>query len=141
MECPWGERLRWPLGVGACLETGHADCGRLLEFWCEHKGLPRWLSGKELTCQCRRQKRRGFDPWVRKTPWRRAWEPIPVFFPGESHGQRSLAGCSPCGRKERTRLKPLSKHVKIGKNKGCPFLKRELSSLNSKVGQVSWRGR
>ena len=37
----------------------------------------------------------GFDPWVRKIPWRRAWEPTPGFFLGESHGQRSLAGYSP----------------------------------------------
>jgi len=40
-------------------------------------------------------KRLGFDPWVGKIPWRRAWQPIPVFLPGESHGQRSLAGCGP----------------------------------------------
>ena len=33
-------------------------------------------------------------------PWRRAWQPTPVFLPGESHGQRSLAGYSPWGRKE-----------------------------------------
>jgi len=39
--------------------------------------------------------RRGFDPWVRKIPWNRKWEPTPVFLPGESHGQRSLAGYSP----------------------------------------------
>ena len=36
-----------------------------------------------------------FDLWVRKIPWRRAWQPTPVFLPGESHGQRSLAGYSP----------------------------------------------
>ena len=41
----------------------------------------------------------GFDPWVRKIPWRRAWQSTPVFLPGESHGQRSLAGYSPWGRK------------------------------------------
>ena len=41
-----------------------------------------------------------FSPWVRKSPWRRAWQPTPVFLPGESHGQRSLAGCSPWGQKE-----------------------------------------
>ena len=41
-----------------------------------------------------------FDPWVRKIPWRREWQPTPVFLPGESHGQRSLAGYSPWGRKE-----------------------------------------
>ena len=39
--------------------------------------------------------RQVFEPWVRKIPWRRAWPPIPVFLPGESHGQRSLAGYSP----------------------------------------------
>jgi len=38
--------------------------------------------------------RHGFDPWVRKIPWRRARLPTPVFLPGESHGQRSLAGYS-----------------------------------------------
>ena len=43
----------------------------------------------------RRLKRYGFDPWVRKIPWRRAWQPTSVFLPGESHGQRSLAGYSP----------------------------------------------
>ena len=42
----------------------------------------------------------GFDPWVRKIPWRRAWQPTPVFLPEESHGQRSLAGYSPWGHKE-----------------------------------------
>ena len=40
-------------------------------------------------------KRSGFDPWVGKTTWRRAWQPIPVFLPGEFHGQRSLVGDSP----------------------------------------------
>ena len=54
-------------------------------------GLPWWLSGKEHTCQCRRH---GFDPWVGKIPWRRKWQPTPVFLPGKSHGQRSLEGYS-----------------------------------------------
>ena len=52
--------------------------------------LPRFVigtSGKEPTCQCRRCKRHGFDPWVGKIPWRRAWQSIPVFLPGESHGR------------------------------------------------------
>ena len=44
--------------------------------------------------------RDGFDPWVRKIPWRRAWQPTPVFLPGESHGQRSLVGYSPWDHKE-----------------------------------------
>ena len=42
--------------------------------------------------------------WVGKIPWRRAWQPTPVLLPGESHGQRSLVGCSPGGRKESDRL-------------------------------------
>ena len=53
-----------------------------------------WLSGKESTCQCRRW---GFDPWVRKIPWRRTCQPTPLFLSGKSCGQRSLAGYSPGG--------------------------------------------
>ena len=41
-----------------------------------------------------------FDPWTGKISWRRKWQPTPVFLPGKSHGQRSLAGYSPWGRKE-----------------------------------------
>ena len=59
--------------------------------------LPRWLSSKESACQSRRQKRCRFDPWVGKIPWRRSWQPIPVFLPGESHGQRSLLGYKSIG--------------------------------------------
>ena len=55
-----------------------------------------WLSGEESACHYRR---RGLDPWVRKIPWRRKWQPTPVFLPGECHGQRSLAGYSPQGCK------------------------------------------
>ena len=39
-------------------------------------------------------------PEVRKIPWRRKWQPTPVFLPGKSHGQRSLVGYSPWGHKE-----------------------------------------
>ena len=42
--------------------------------------LPRWLSGKESACQCRRLKRHRFKPWVRKIPWRRKWQSTPFFF-------------------------------------------------------------
>ena len=64
-------------------------------------GRPGGASGKEPACQCRRPKRRGFNPWVRKIPQRRAWPPAPVFLPGEYQGQRSLVGNSPCGHKVR----------------------------------------
>jgi len=36
-----------------------------------------------------------FNPWAGEIPWRRKWQPIPVFLPGEFHGQRSLVGYSP----------------------------------------------
>ena len=49
----------------------------------------------EPACQCKRGKRWGFDPWVRKIPWKRAWQCTPVFLSGESHGQESLVGYSP----------------------------------------------
>ena len=52
---------------------------------------------KKPACQFRRHRRRGFDPWVRKIPWRKEWQLIPVFLPGEFHAQRSLAGFSPWG--------------------------------------------
>ena len=45
-------------------------------------------------------RRPGFDPWVGKIPWRRAWQPTPVFLSGESQGHRSLAGYGPWGCKE-----------------------------------------
>ena len=61
------------------------------------RGFPGASVVKGSPCQCRRPE---FDPWVGKTPWRRKWPPAPVFLPGESHGQRSLAGCSPWGGKE-----------------------------------------
>ena len=51
------------------------------------------------------------DPWVRKIPWRRAWQATPVFLPGEFHGQRSLVGYSPWGRTELDTLKQLSMHT------------------------------
>ena len=63
-------------------------------------GFPGAPSGKEYACQCKRHKRGSFDPWVGKIPCRRKWQSTPVFLPGESHGQRNLAGYSPGGHKK-----------------------------------------
>ena len=71
-------------------------------------GFPAGASGKEPACQCRRPKRCGFNPWVRKIPWRGAPQPTPAFLPGESSGQRSLAGYSPWGPKELDAIERLS---------------------------------
>ena len=59
--------------------------------------LPRRLSGKDSACQCRKC---GFDLWIGKIPWKRERQPTPVFLSGESHGRRSLVGCSLRGHKE-----------------------------------------
>jgi len=62
--------------------------------------FPGGAGGKEPTCQCRRHKRYGFNPWVGKIPWKLAWQPTPVFLPGKSHKQRSLAGYNSWGHKK-----------------------------------------
>ena len=53
-------------------------------------GLPSWISVKESAYQCRRCRRPRFDPWVRKIPWRRKYQPT-IILPGKSHRQRSLS--------------------------------------------------
>jgi len=66
-----------------------------LVFW--EEGFPWWLRQLRIHLQCGRP---GFDPWVGKIPWRKARQPTPVFLSRESHGQRTLVGYSPWGRKE-----------------------------------------
>ena len=80
---------------------------------------------KKIRLQCMRP---GFDPWVEKIPWKRKWQPTPVFLPGESHGQRSLMGYSPCGHKESDTTERLSTHCIIWKcdRSEISFLKRDV---------------
>ena len=85
------------LCVKCCISHGYLD-----------HGLPGWLSGKESVCQCRRC---GFSPWVRKIPWREAWQPTPVFLPGKSYGQRSLVDHSLWDWKESDTIKQLTTHT------------------------------
>ena len=66
---------------------------------------PLWgLSGKEWNCNTGDKRRREFNAWVGKIPWKSKWQPTPAFLPGKFHGQRSLAGYSPWGWKSRTQL-------------------------------------
>ena len=74
--------LHWSLGCIYVFE---------LQFY-----LPWWLIRIESSYQCRRGM---FDPWIKKMPWRRKWQPTPVFLPGKSHGQKSLVRYSPWGLK------------------------------------------
>ena len=71
-------------------------------------GFPVGASGKEPACQRSRRKRCGFNPWVGKVPWRRAWQPTPAFLPGESHGHRAWWATAHSVTESQTRLKRLS---------------------------------
>ena len=81
--------------------------------------FPGGASGREPACQCRRCKRHGFDPWVRKIPWSREWQPTQIFLTGKSHRKRSLSSYSPWGptvhgvTKSQTWLKWLSMSPEI----------------------------
>ena len=88
------------------LETGH-ECLSVLSLlifllfhYCYYWASQVVLGENNLPANPRRHKRCGFNPWVGSIPWWRAWQPTPVFLPGESHGQRSLAGYSTWGHKE-----------------------------------------
>ena len=70
------------------------------------------LGVKNPPANAGRCKRHRFYPWVRNMPWRRAGQPTPVFLPGESHGQRSLAGCSPWRHKEQD-MTEVTQHAHI----------------------------
>ena len=65
-----------------------------------HVSFSTLVNGSDGKASAHNEGRLGFDPWVGKIPWRRKWQPTPVFFPGESQGQRSLVGCRLWGRTE-----------------------------------------
>ena len=84
----WSNRSSYSLLMGMQMGTASLkDCMAV--------DLPRWLGRWRICLQCRGPR---FDPWVRKIPWRREWQP-PVFLPGEFHGQRSLVGYRPWSHK------------------------------------------
>ena len=69
------------------------------------------VSGKEPAYKCRRHKRCLFNPWVGRIPWRRQWQPTPLFLPAESHGHRGAWRAMVCAViKSWTWLKQLSMH-------------------------------
>ena len=97
------EQEVWTQGVRVCPWETPQGSIRFHNNWNNNclgnpiNGLLWWHSGKDSACQRRRP---GFNFWVGKIPWRRKWLSTPVFWPGKSHGQRSLAGYSPWGHKE-----------------------------------------
>ena len=107
--------LEWPMKGYSNLLFDHWNLflwkkrlrGKKRKKWqcfCYSKGFPGGSEVKTSAFKCRRP---GFDPWVRKIPWRRKWQPTPIFLPGESHGWRSLATVHGVA-KSRTRLSDLT---------------------------------
>ena len=101
-------------------------------------GLARWLSGKESACRCRRRRRCGFELWVRKIHWRRAWQLTPVFLSVETHGQSlvSLAGYSLWVAKSHTWLRDWA-----CTHKWIFLLRKKLSLLSTQLhatANLSW---
>ena len=86
-KIPWREEPGWLKYQGSQSQKGLKQLSTAL--WPLRHGQPRWLSGNESTCQCRRCR---FEPWVKKILWRRKWQPTSVFLPGKSHKLRSLVG-------------------------------------------------
>ena len=89
----WVQTLDWKDPLEGEMSTHEKS--EILLCWVLSVWVHRWFRGKEFTCQCTSCRRPRFNPWVRKIPWRRKWQPTPVLLPGESHGQRSLVGYSP----------------------------------------------
>ena len=88
---------------------------------------------KKSTCQCRRCRRHGFDPWVGKILWRRKWQPTPVLLPEKSHRQRSLAGYSTEGCQESESTEHARIVVKVTSYKTCLQLTIQLTIVNCTV--------
>ena len=87
--------LKWKMWAHTHIQIQRTDFILLANIEAIYKaplGFPGGSDGKNTACQCRRLKRPGFNPWVRKIPWSRKQQSIPVFLPRESHGQRSLVG-------------------------------------------------
>ena len=108
-QCRFYSNVHFFHSPHVCLQT-HQH----LTFSSLNNGLPRWFSGLKICLKCRRCRRHRFTPWVWKIPWRRKWQPTPVFLPGKSHGQRSLAGHSAWGPKESDMTEQLGNNQKFG---------------------------
>ena len=97
---------------------------------------------KEPACQCRRCKRHRFDPWDRKIPWRRAWQPTRVFLSGVFHGQRTWLATLHRVTKSQTQLKRLSSLTLNTRLKNLDFRHRQykVPTLRGKVVQLKEHG-
>ena len=95
-------------------------------------GVPRWFSRQRIRLRCRRHRRCRLDLWVGKIPWRRKWQPTPVFLTEKSHGQRNPAGYSPWGRKKSDTTERLSSTVP-SLNPGTTLLSQSTQQVKSRI--------
>ena len=91
----------------------------------QNRGFPGGSEGKESVCNAG-------NPWVKKIPWRREWQPIPVFLPGELHGQRSLVATVHGVTKRRTQQTDSHTHKPSLKDSSLPIAGRIKPKL------ISW---
>ena len=113
------------IAMGWCLTPQRAGCSSVSRWhWWPRAstalsvGFPGGADGQEPACQHRRRESCWFNLWVRTIPWSRKWKPTPVSLPGESHGQRSLAGYSSWGPRESGRLMHTHAHTICAQS--CP---------------------
>ena len=107
-ESPGIDAEHSPLVGTILLEVMIRGASQVIFLCATLRGFPGESDSQESVCNVGDP---GFKTWVRKIPWRRAWQPTPVFLPGESHGQRSLEGYSLRGCKESTRLSDQAQHT------------------------------
>ena len=100
--------LHWPVSSLRLVPLGKPI---LYIVVCICRASPVALVVKNLPASAGDSREHGFDPWVGKVPWRRAWQPTSVFLSGESHGQSNVAGYSPQSHKELDTLKQYSTHA------------------------------
>ena len=100
-KIPWTEELRGLQSMGS-KRVRHAWATKSMVIWVKTNHLGKWGVScspgptknmeKQSLVSCLQCRRSGFYPWVEKILWRRKWQPISVFLPGDSHGQRRLTG-------------------------------------------------
>ena len=95
---PYGTSVNLFILLSSLVHLGYMQI-HVIQFPLVILGFPGGSDGKDG-----KWGRPRFDPWVGKIPWRRKWQPTPVFLPGELHGQRRMAGYGPWGHKSRTWL-------------------------------------
>ena len=98
LSIPWTAAYEAPPSMGFSRQECWSGVPLLLP------GFSQWYSGKESAWWCRRRKRHGFNPWIRKIPWSKKWQPTPIFLPGKFMDRETWWATVPGVTKSRTGL-------------------------------------